>query len=701
MTNIKDTPIVSGLKKAPCIVMLLIITIAGVSCKNKDESTTSYTDAKGYFLAVKKLEEGNKKEALSLLKEAENSSSPLISRCTKELMTEELTPFLQLQSYRELYSQYGDDDSLLRLCIALDKIGDYKSIIEYTGITDYTSTNNDIIMYRIKALYQTDREKALEEYYRWFTCSPISSSHYKAYTYIKDNCDEERFKSNPLIDFRILVYLKNYSLSYSMIKNSLLMQDKDVILPQIVRDIGKTYLYAAKNYTEAASDLSSLLQKNLTEESQFYVYFYQGRLYDKTSKNKEEAISCFKKAMDRTLSTSLYDNALWYYLNSCLKISEKTLIESLSIYAPLWHDGSYYDDLFDNLCVSLITDLKYQDFYDTYKIIKSYASKETCAKYAYISARLIEEDLVKVNEVHEELIKSLYVTALHSGTDPYYRILACYRLGMDIKTAYSDRENFNCNDSFVHNMDAELLVNGYVDFDITDKVYDTCMFYIDSLSMDTVAKASKYLRDKANDNTNHDYYSKSLRLVSKKANHIEKSFTDDFLSLLYPQDYSAMVEEITQEYDVNNYLIYALMRTESFFDHDVKSHAGAVGLTQLMEPTARDVARKLKISNYDLLDPYTNILFGTFYIDELIKRLDNSQILAIFSYNGGISRVRSWYKSSQKELGIGEVPKDLFLETVPYAETRDYGRKVLSAAVMYGVLYCNSDSSTIIREIME
>ena len=75
----------------------------------------------------------------------------------------------------------------------------------------------------------------------------------------------------------------------------------------------------------------------------------------------------------------------------------------------------------------------------------------------------------------------------------------------------------------------------------------------------------------------------------------------------------------------------------------------------------------------------------------MIRRSDNRIMPACFAYNAGISRVRGWQKKAQG------LPEDLFLESLEYAETRDYGRKLLSAATVYGVLYYSEEPEDIVR----
>ena len=188
----------------------------------------------------------------------------------------------------------------------------------------------------------------------------------------------------------------------------------------------------------------------------------------------------------------------------------------------------------------------------------------------------------------------------------------------------------------------------------------------------------------------------SRRLFSK-----DQDFQKKLLELSFPQYFKESVQKYCQDFSQPEYLLYGLIRSESFFNPNAKSNAGAKGLTQLMEGTAADVARKLKVAQFDLTDSATNIRFGSFYLEELRRRLDGSSILAILSYNGGISRVRSWVKSANLEFGTSALPRDLFLEAIPFSETREYGRKVVSAAAMYGYLYYGLSTSQVVEEIMK
>jgi soluble lytic murein transglycosylase len=149
-------------------------------------------------------------------------------------------------------------------------------------------------------------------------------------------------------------------------------------------------------------------------------------------------------------------------------------------------------------------------------------------------------------------------------------------------------------------------------------------------------------------------------------------------------------------------LLYGLVRTESAFVPDIRSWAGAVGLTQLMPATALDMAGRIRRrggpdyageGEIALGEPEVNIHLGAVYLRYLLDRTE-SPLSALLAYNGGIGRIRRWRAAE------GQLPEDLFLETIEYAETREYGRKVLAAAAAYGYLYYGMTMEALIADIL-
>ena len=156
----------------------------------------------------------------------------------------------------------------------------------------------------------------------------------------------------------------------------------------------------------------------------------------------------------------------------------------------------------------------------------------------------------------------------------------------------------------------------------------------------------------------------------------------DDLDLRFPLAYAESIQSTAQEVSLPPLLIYAIARQESAFMHDVRSSAGALGLMQLMPATGRETAQRmgLRISNQDLLTPETNIAIGSRYLSSLLEQFNGSRILAAAAYNAGPNRVKQWLRRTAD----APVPFDIWVETIPFGETRNYVESVLAYSVIYG-----------------
>lgn len=142
------------------------------------------------------------------------------------------------------------------------------------------------------------------------------------------------------------------------------------------------------------------------------------------------------------------------------------------------------------------------------------------------------------------------------------------------------------------------------------------------------------------------------------------------LSYVYKKDYSEYVEKYAKQYNIDEKLIYAIIKNESNFNKDAISPVGAKGLMQVMEGTAYDVAKELEVNNYDLLLPEDNIKIGIKYFSDLLEKYGEMS-LALAAYNAGFGKVDSW-------INAGIIKSDgTDYENIPYKETNMYVRKIL------------------------
>jgi soluble lytic murein transglycosylase len=135
--------------------------------------------------------------------------------------------------------------------------------------------------------------------------------------------------------------------------------------------------------------------------------------------------------------------------------------------------------------------------------------------------------------------------------------------------------------------------------------------------------------------------------------------------------------------------VYGLIRQESRFIMDARSHVGASGLMQLMPATARETAKHIGLSSYSptqINDREINILLGTAYLKRALDDFGGSMALAAAAYNAGPGRPRNWRNGPVLEGAI-------WAENVPFNETRDYVKKVLANATLYSALLTGQPQS--------
>jgi soluble lytic murein transglycosylase len=167
----------------------------------------------------------------------------------------------------------------------------------------------------------------------------------------------------------------------------------------------------------------------------------------------------------------------------------------------------------------------------------------------------------------------------------------------------------------------------------------------------------------------------------------------DVLEVLFPVAYWSLIQQYAPPRGLDPYLIAALMAQESTFDADIRSHANAIGLMQILPGTGRRYARTLKIPRFSaskLTDPEVNVRIGTAYFADLVERFGGVHN-ALASYNAGPSPVSRW---------IAEKPgvdRDEFIDDIPYPETQNYVKRIIGTAEDYRRLYSKGGGGRLVR----
>ncbi len=154
------------------------------------------------------------------------------------------------------------------------------------------------------------------------------------------------------------------------------------------------------------------------------------------------------------------------------------------------------------------------------------------------------------------------------------------------------------------------------------------------------------------------------------------------LKVIYPLKYTAVIEQYSEQYQIDEALLFAVVKTESSFKPAAESKAGAVGLTQITPDTFRWLQTKTKedLPDSALLDPETSVRYGAFFIRLLLDEFEQDET-ALAAYHAGRGRVNQW-------LGDRDVsPDGKSIPDIPYGDTARYVKKVMRAVDIYKNLY--------------
>lgn len=168
-------------------------------------------------------------------------------------------------------------------------------------------------------------------------------------------------------------------------------------------------------------------------------------------------------------------------------------------------------------------------------------------------------------------------------------------------------------------------------------------------------------------------------LYDRAINAADRTVNVHDFSLRYLAPYRDVLQSHIQEHGLDEAWVYGLMRQESRFVTAAKSDVGAAGLMQVMPATARWIAKKLGLKDYRhalIHELDTNLRLGTYYMKNVLSQFDENPVLASAAYNAGPGRARRWR---------GEQPMEgaIYAETIPFDETRDYVKKVMSNTMYY------------------
>jgi soluble lytic murein transglycosylase-like protein/TolA-binding protein len=279
-----------------------------------------------------------------------------------------------------------------------------------------------------------------------------------------------------------------------------------------------------------------------------------------------------------------------------------------------------------------------------------------------------------------ETVKPTYRQILSSGAESYYETLALHaleRLGESFDAPQPSRPAANANPDppLPPELDFHLSrareLGAMALYPLATAELDEINVRIKPTGALRALLVREYFRSRA--------YGRSLSLAGQTA--LPQTERDLYR---YPLAFWDLVQQKALERDLDPYLVVALIRQESLFDQRARSPAAALGLMQLIAPTASRVAKQLGLvapSQEKLFEADINLTLGTQYLKDLLLRYSNNWQKALAAYNAGEAAVDRW----EREISTDDI--DEFVERIPYVETRGYVKLVLRNHRIYKRLY--------------
>jgi soluble lytic murein transglycosylase len=463
--------------------------------------------------------------------------------------------------------------------------------------------------------------------------------------------------------------------------------------PPLLGDTGRAFLYADAQ----AEGLALLLDWDRRIKAgeldgrgldipgiRYRIFYYSGRI-QRSLLRYAEAADCFAQALDFAPDPVQADACIWYILSMSLQEQPGETASLIGRYSSRWNRDGYFADILDRLARYLVANRRWNSMAETLSRIEKRSDRDSIAKYAYTLGAAIAGGLFVPDPgaAWTKTAAECFRLAMEQeGASFYYRSLAASRLGENLVPVSAGEDPAGRAGEGRSSADDLEFLSGFFQWGAPGFAFDFIAPCADRLSPDELRTLALAFAEAGR-------WEESIRTVSRYAERDGYRMQRRDLELYYPRAFTGLAEAAAEEEGLSRELLFALIRTESAFSPLIRSRAGATGLTQLMGATAADMADRIRRrggpdyaagGQPDLEDPEANIRLGAAYLRYLRDRTE-SPLMALLAYNGGIGRLRRWRSA---EPGLDG---DLFLETIEYGETREYGRKVLAATAVYGYLY--------------
>ncbi|WKC58412.1 lytic transglycosylase domain-containing protein [Borrelia sp. P9F1] len=572
--------------------------------------------------------------------------------------------YILLGYFKSLYWQRKNDEALL----VLNKL-DKMNLLE-------TQVNENILFKAVLYFNISDIDESLVYFRKLFEDLPAGYLHVRAHDYLILDDRLVRLSTGllNLVRFKALLANGNLGGAISILGNNLKEYYNNFIF---LNDVYKAFL-ASGRISKAFSFFSNL--------DSVYKDYYLG-LIGLRLKTESGLSTVIKYLGSNSLENEFHRLEMLNEVFSNLIFTKNTrdyFSQNLSRFYT-YTDGSNpsFIKVLDGYVLEAIQLEDYDNLYALYHNGRDILSGVVLSRLAFINARLIYHNFVKAKSGSEygDFLRS----SIQYDKTSYSSFMSKYLLGQDIDDFFESTLDVDYDQS----SDYERFLEGFLRFNLHS--------YVSAFVADNFKNGHRFspnfYRGLYDELVRHEYYYEATLAINYLARQDKSALSRDDYKRLYPYLYSSLVKYWSKRRVLESSLVFSLIKAESSFKRDAVSRPGAVGLMQVMPATAVDISRELKYYDYDLKQPKDNVIIGTYYLKKRIGTVGDVY-KALASYNAGIGNVRKW------EQAYGHMPRELFIEAIPFGQTRNYIKKILVYSVFYDVLYGGKGMDSVVEYIV-